>query len=473
MSTAHKQPLLRVVPIVGMTCGNCEALVGRELRKLSAVQQVKVSARTGTAEMMLRFPVADTAIAAAIERAGYQLGTGEPRTWFTTNPIVWRDVALGIAIVATLLLVFVTTGLYNKIGTLSAAFTGDNLGMVVILGVAASLSSCMALTGGLVMSLSARFSATHPNTSVIGRIRPQLWFNVARIIGFTVLGALLGVVGSLFRFTSELSAVLMIVAALVMGVLGVSLSGISPKLSSASFHLPGKFGEWLSGTATNTTAGYTDWHTIVLGVASFLLPCGFTQAVQVYAASTGSPGRAGLIMGLFALGTAPGLLTVGTLASLAKGKFATHSYRVLGVIVIAFAALNLTSAASTIFNRFEPATLINSNETLTSNVTLSDGVQLVSTKVQNGYSPTISNIYADMPVKWTLSAPYLGCDSWLDLSSLGLGRLMLEPNKPMDVEFTITEPGDIQFGCAMGMYHGYFHVIPQPITPQPGEKSER
>ena len=55
------------------------------------------------------------------------------------------------------------------------------------------------------------------------------------------------------------------------------------------------------------------------GAATFFLPCGFTQAVQLYALSTGSPVSAGLTMAVFAVGTSPGLLALASLPNLGRG----------------------------------------------------------------------------------------------------------------------------------------------------------
>ena len=71
--------------------------------------------------------------------------------------------------------------------------------------------------------------------------------------------------------------------------------------------------------------GYSDPRAAVLGVATFFLPCGFTQAVQVYALSTGSPLTAGAIMAVFAIGTAPGLLALAGLRPSSPARLARPS----------------------------------------------------------------------------------------------------------------------------------------------------
>ena len=76
-----------------------------------------------------------------------------------------------------------------------------------------------------------------------------------------------------------------------------------------------------------------------LGAATFFLPCGFTQVVQLMALSSGSPVTGGAMMALFALGTTPGLFAVGMAAASARASATRRPLRVIGVIVIAFAVI--------------------------------------------------------------------------------------------------------------------------------------
>ncbi|MEI6118848.1 MAG: sulfite exporter TauE/SafE family protein [bacterium] len=73
---------------------------------------------------------------------------------------------------------------------------------------------------------------------------------------------------------------------------------------------------------------------LVTGALTFFLPCGFTFAMQVYAISTGNFLQGALVMGIFALGTLPGLLSIGAVASFVKGNAAKYFYRFVGVLVL-------------------------------------------------------------------------------------------------------------------------------------------
>jgi sulfite exporter TauE/SafE len=204
------------------------------------------------------------------------------------------------------------------------------------------VSTCLALTGVLVLALAAAFAARADASSqlpVVARIRPSAVFVMGRVAGFFVLGAVLGAVGATIALPPMLVATLMISVAILMTILGVRLTGLSPRIAAWSPTLPGGFGRRL-GIEEGSVTAYSDTRAAVLGAATFFLPCGFTQAVQVYALSTGSPLTAGAIMAMFALGTAPGLLALGGLPSLIPAGARPALMRVIGVVVLGFALVN-------------------------------------------------------------------------------------------------------------------------------------
>ena len=84
----------------------------------------------------------------------------------------------------------------------------------------------------------------------------------------------------------------MIAVAVVMTILGTRLTGLSPRIATWSPTLPMGLGRQL-GLGDGASGAYSDARAAGLGAASFFLPCGFTQAVQIYALSTGSPLFAG------------------------------------------------------------------------------------------------------------------------------------------------------------------------------------
>lgn len=446
------------LPIAGMTCRACERRVARALTAVPGVVSADVSVRRARAVVRTERPVRRAALVAAVRAAGYEVGAAD-RPWLNPDRRVWRDVLVATAAVGALVAVAAATGLTDVAGRAAADGTAG-LAVVLVLGIAAGLSTCMALVGGIVLAASATFAAEHPELSTRQRLRPHLAFGVGRVVGFALLGALMGAVGSLVSIDARLVAVLVVVVSLVMGVVGLRLTQVSPRLAGAGFALPPALATALRLDRDRRT--YSDGVTALLGAGSFFLPCGFTQAVQVLALSTGSPVRAGSIMAVFALGTAPGLLGLGGLTATVRGAAADRFFRYAGVAVVAFALINTSGALHVL----TPGLFTSSGAplvTLSDNVTLVDGVQVLrTTQVADGYRPADAAVYVGMPVRWEIQSDALTCAATIRSADLGID-VNLDPGEN-EVTFTPERTGVMHYSCLMGMYTGSITVLDAPAA---------
>ncbi|WP_062517628.1 urease accessory protein UreH domain-containing protein [Demequina gelatinilytica] len=448
----------RIVPIAGMTCAACEGTVAAAALTLPGVESASADRRSGRLTLEGRMLPSDAEVDHALADTPYSVGT---RPWLSRDPFVWRDLLVAVAVVGFLAAAAWALGLASRVQDLTAGASAGSAAVVLGLGVAASVSTCMALVGGLVISLAASVPS---RATGLARLRPHLVFNAGRVVGFSLLGALIGLVGRSLAPSGLLLAVVVLLAAVVMAVVGVRLTETSPRVAAWQLSLPGRWGGWVSGASSDDAAGGT-MRTLGLGAATFFLPCGFTQAVQVYALSTGSAREGALVMGLFAIGTTPGLLAAGAAAGAAASSRRPAAGRVLrgvGVAVVAFALVTASGAITQLAPGLR-ATAVTATER-TPNVTEVDGVQQVTTEVvDDGYSPATTVVYVDEPVAWTLEPVYKGCQSAIDAPSLGLDRIMVL-FEAETVEFTPTETGTYRYSCAMGMYSGEFVVIERPET---------
>lgn len=57
--------------VTGMTCGHCELSVREEVSEVAGVEDVEISATTGTLIVTSNGPVDDTQILRAVDEAGY------------------------------------------------------------------------------------------------------------------------------------------------------------------------------------------------------------------------------------------------------------------------------------------------------------------------------------------------------------------------------------------------------------------
>jgi sulfite exporter TauE/SafE/copper chaperone CopZ len=446
------------VPVAGMTCAACTHRVGTALRRIPGVHGVEVSLPRGIATLTASRVPTDEELSRQLTSAGYELGRTR---WLSGDKDVWGTFAVALVVVTALILAALGLGIADIPAQLTSP-SGGGLMLVGLVGLAAGVSTCMALVGGLVLSISAAHAASTPadaHGSFAGRIRPHVVFNAGRITGFVLLGAMLGTLGGAFSVPTRLMGVVILAVAAVMAILGIRLTEVSPRVAAWAPHLPTRLATVVSRGSGDTQ--YSDLRAAVLGAATFLLPCGFTQAVQLYALTTGSAVSAGLIMGVFALGTTPGLLTLAAVPEVATGSRRRHvALRAIGVVVLAFALVNASAGLRLLgwtSTAYAPVAT-----SVSSNVTLNDGVQTVTmTQTPRGYSPADTVVYAGIPIAWIVeSTSKWDCSAFLRVPSTGTSVDLQQGRNSIDLP-PLPE-GTTAFTCVMGMYSGTLQAIPAP-----------
>ena len=326
------------IKIDGMTCTSCEILLNDELSQLDGVESVKVSLKNSTAEIVAdgKGVVLDKAIK-KIESLGYTTEFSdksnknkEPKAtasqWF-------------YALVIVVMLGFIYTWLQEQ-GLLSWASVNTSditFGVAFLIGVVASMSTCLAVIGAVVVSFAAKYESkgNFYNSSV----RPQIIFHLGRWITFIVLGALLGYLGSWFSFSGNFMAWFTIVIALVLAWLGLNILGITPSITSLGIRMPKNLVKIWSKIKDSD-------HPLapaLLGGFTFFLPCGFTQSMQLFAVASGSAWLGSVTLFMFALGTTPVLFGLGVATAKMKNMNTIFLKKAIGFIVIAFAFYTMSS----------------------------------------------------------------------------------------------------------------------------------
>lgn len=453
------------IDIAGMHCRSCEILIEDKLTAIPHVERTVVNYKKGTAEIHYESKKPNMHdVEQAVKEAGYSVGQNDEidgdRPFFSRNRQDYKDLIMAFAILIGLYIVLKNFGLTNiNIG--ASTSNPSSLPVVFLVGLTAGLSTCMALVGGLILGISARHAEIHPEATPMQKFRPHLFFNIGRIASYTVLGGTLGSLGSFFQLSGSTMGVLIIIVGVVMLMLGMKLVGIFPRMENSGLMLPKGISRFF-GIKTHHTKEYSHGSSMVTGALTFFLPCGFTQAMQLYAISTGSFVQGALIMGVFALGTAPGLLSVGGLTSVIKGIFARRFFKFSGLLVIFLALFNISNGYNLTgwqLGLNSDAKNVPSVPVNDPNVKLENGVQVVKmTEGPSGYSPNKFTIRKGVPVKWVVdaTAPF-SCASSLMVSKLGIRKSLTAGENT--IEFTPTETGSIPFSCSMGMYTGVFMVV--------------
>lgn len=318
--------------IQGMHCTSCIALTEGELMGLPEVTHAESSLKTHTVDVTGEFgdrtPKQITQfLTESLKRHGYSLHL-EKRA----HQVRWSDFIYAIPIAAVFIGLFI---ILQKLGVVNLVGAGEmTYTTAFVIGLVASVSTCMAVVGGLVLSLSAHHAKEGAG------VRPQVLFHIGRLVSFFVLGGVIGAIGSAFQLGGTGTFVLSFLVALMLLILGLNLLDVFPWIKKLIPTFPSSFGKGVKGL--RGTAGAL--MPLLLGAATFFLPCGFTQSMQLYTLTTGSYLEGALTMFIFALGTLP-VLALLSMSALSIKKMQTGVfYKTAGLVVIFFALLNLMSS---------------------------------------------------------------------------------------------------------------------------------
>jgi len=165
------------VPILGMTCAACETRVTKALDRVPGVHPVSVSARSGMATLDVDGDLPWEGVVDALDRAGYSVG----RTpWLSPDRRSWIRALGALVAVVGIVLVVTRLGFGDVVARMSDG--AGSLTIVLLLGLTAGVSTCMALVGGLVLAVSASRAQT-VGESEAATWRPQFVFQAGRIGG--------------------------------------------------------------------------------------------------------------------------------------------------------------------------------------------------------------------------------------------------------------------------------------------------
>ncbi len=351
-----------------------------------------------------------------------------------------------------------------------------NLFLIFLTGLTTGGVSCLAMQGGLLASMIANQKNTeldHPSESTKPRSFDKLdWmpvalFLVVKLVSYTILGFLLGWVGSFFTLSLGARLAFQVGAALFMLATALNLLEVHPIFRLVVLQPPKFIQRWVRGS-TKTSAFFGP---ALLGFMTIFIPCGVTQAMEVVAISSGNPFIGALTMFAFVLGTAPIFALIGIITAKLSEVWQTRFlqfaavilmfmslYGINGVLTVMDAPITGQKIASAISSLGQPPSWYGSAQV--ASVTEDNGVQKVTIKIDNaGYSPRAFSVKAGVPVELTLQSDgAYTCASSFTFKKFNIFE-QLKPTDKKVVTFTPTEKGEFTYACSMGMYNGVMKVI--------------
>ncbi len=450
--------------IAGMHCQACELTIERKFKTVSGVGKVEVNAARGTACVECCAGELDiTALQATIADEGYQIisRTQKNQSQEVASPDGSKRLGFW-PLVGAFVIVLIIGKMMSRWGLLTpniGVLNYSSLGAVFILGLVAASSSCVAVAGGLLLSSIKTFRERYQLTTVLGRLTPVFLFVGGRIVGYGILGGLIGLLGKSLSPSPTVTGLITILAATYMLVMGLDMLGYAPQwLKRLLPRMPKNLGHKVMDAQGNSHA----FMPAMLGAGTFFLPCGFTQALQLYALTTGSFWISALLLGVFALGTAPSLIALGWASSSFTGKLGQIFFSLAGATVVVLGMWNLQNGLTIAGYPLQWPSWSSASATSTGGVTF-DGKQQImrmTADLTNGYTPDKFVVKQGIPVRWEIDGSRAGgCQTILQAPQLGIKKL-LSPTETNIIEFTPQKIGNFAFSCSMGMYRGQISVVP-------------
>lgn len=426
--------------IGGMTCVSCENRIRKKLIQLPGIEKVNVNYNYGTAEIFYDVNVIELEkIIHNIEDLEYKVIRKKSNV---TQKFDSTRVIGAVFIIFAVYMIMRRTGISNIFNQFPQAEEGMGYGMLFLIGLLTSVH-CIAMCGGINISqCMPQTSKCSAKKGVMAALRPSILYNIGRVISYTLIGTVVGALGSVISFSGEAKGIVQIAAGVFMVIMGLNMLNVFPGLRKLTPRLPNVIRNIIpTGEDSNSP--------LYVGLLNGLMPCGPLQAMQLYALSTGDPIKGGVSMFLFSLGTVPLMFGIGAVSSLLSQKFTKRVMSVGAVLVIILGTSMFSSGLSLSGLSMAPTSL--TSETKENKAVLQDGIQVVNTSLDSGrYEPI--TVQAGVPVKWTIAArdgTINGCNNRMFISEYGIEKKFEIGDNV--VEFTPTTPGVYTYSCWMGM----------------------
>jgi sulfite exporter TauE/SafE len=368
----------------------------------------------------------------------------------------------------------------------------ESILLAFVTGLTTGGLSCLAVQGGLLASSLA--SQVERDLQVAGPVHrkkrkaaapppprgqlalPILLFLAAKLVAYTLLGLLLGAVGSMFQLSPIARAVMQFAIGIFMVGAALRMLNVHPIFRYFAFEPPAFLRRRIRKTAAGGTAYATP---LFLGGLTVLIPCGITQAMMAVALASGSPLEGAALLFAFTLGASPVFFAVAYFATRLGSRLEKHFMRfaavvvlILGIVAIdtglnlAGSPVSFTRALNNLGRSSQQAAGENAGglvpfevpgpETTAAEPAVDEGENVVTVQVENaGYTPAVAAAKAGVPVRLKLvSKNVYSCSLSVVIPALNTA-VNLKPNDVAYVDIPPQKAGTrLPYACSMGMFTG-------------------
>jgi uncharacterized protein len=329
--------------------------------------------------------------------------------------------------------------------------------------------SCLAVQGGLLASsIGNQFEqdmvnrtanggrkANNVSSTRVHHALPILLFLVAKITAYTLLGLLLGALGSFLSLNSTVRAILLIGIGVFMIGNALRMLNVHPIFRYFSIEPPAFIKRYIR----RKSKGETDFFTpLFMGALTIFIPCGVTQAMMAVALGTGSAIQGAGIMLAFTLGTSPVFFAVAYMATELGSRTEKVFMRFVAVVVLVVGLFTIDSGLTLMGNPYSISNLIQSRNAAavpTLAAVASPDTTLTLAAKNNGYFPGTLVAKAGVPIKLNVVTNQTNsCSRAFVIPALGVETL-LPRTGTVPIDIPPQQVGTVlRFTCSMGMYTG-------------------
>jgi uncharacterized protein len=347
-----------------------------------------------------------------------------------------------------------------------------------VTGITTGGLSCLAVQGGLLASsLANQIEQDYVAQAAQGKRNrksresvparsnsalPILFFLSSKLVAYTLLGALLGWLGSYFTLSPISRALLMIGIGVFMIGNALRMFNVHPIFRYFSIEPPKFITRYIRRTARRDEARpYPDTATpVFLGFLTVFIPCGVTQAMMAAALGTGSLAMGAALMFAFTLGTSPVFFIVAYLTTELGARLEKFFMRFVAAAVLILGFVTLDNGLNLMGSPY-------SLQNLTRNLFPSESVSYTQTdslnadgtltlNVENGgYFPAVLKAPANASLVLNLvTNQTYSCARDFVIPKLNFYALLPDTGV-MQVNIPPQKAGSVlYFTCSMGMFTG-------------------
>ncbi|MNI26859.1 Copper chaperone CopZ [compost metagenome] len=315
----------------GLYCGECKDVITMALRNTTGVIKAEVSYARAFAVVTYDDDLTDVnQIIGAIERVGYGATSNKKN--------VWKRHLFTLAIIAVLIILF--TNLFGH-GMELSVYEGMSYGLIFIVGLTASFH-CVGMCGGIMLSQTIA-PDKRMNSNNLKAFVPAAAYNIGRMISYTLVGAIVGAIGSVISVKASFKGGVLIVIGVLMTVMALQMMHIIPRFEKIPFRLP------QSCVLPQSLKKKYAAKPLIVGLLTGLMPCGQLQTMQLYALGTGSAAAGATVMFAFSAGTVPLMFLLGGVSAYFSRKYQKYMLRISGITISSLSILLIMMGFSLLF----------------------------------------------------------------------------------------------------------------------------